>query len=250
MKKSILILIVLLSALVSASSALASLVRINQSNITPLASVITFSEFALNTVNPSYSFTGLPDLGNVNVNFGGNFQGQGVTAGFPVTLSPSTPTGPLTLDPAGPVTFITTDSANPTSPVLSGTPRFNGPVSVLFSVPVAAVGLDGGFFDAVASMGIQAYDALGNVLGTVTNTTTGIEFFGLADNSGQNIISGISFFITGNEPAGFAIDNLTFGSAEAVIIDGNVPEPGTMALVGLGLAGLPFLRRRRGIAKA
>ncbi len=249
MRRTCISFMVLLVGLVYASSAFAALVRINASNFTPLASVITFSEFPGGTQNPSYSFTALPTLGDVTVNFGGNFLGQVVTGGFPVGLSDTTPSDPLTLDPAGPLTFITNDGANPTSPVLSGSPIFNGPISVLFSVPVVAVGLDGGFFDAVGSMGIQAYDAQGNILGTVTNTVTGIEFFGLADDNGQRLISGISFFITGNEPAGFAIDNLTFGAAEAVII-GTVPEPCTMALMGLGCAGMAFLRRRHGMAKA
>jgi len=120
-------------------------------------------------------------------------------------------------------------------------PTFNSPISIFFSEPVAAVGLDGGFFDAVGSTTIEAYDSNGNSLGTITNTQTNIEFYGLFDSGGSNI-SGISFYITGNEPAGFAIDNVTFGTADVVV---GTPEPASLALFGLGLAALGAARRRR-----
>ena len=56
-----------------------------------------------------------------------------------------TPTGPLTLLATSPNAFIQTDSSNPTSPILSGTPLFNGAIAMLFSSNQAAVRLDGGF---------------------------------------------------------------------------------------------------------
>ena len=46
-----------------------------------------------------------------------------------------------------------------------------------------------------------------------------------AARSGGNVIAGISFFITGAEPSGFTIDNLTFGSAAEV----------NLASVGVGI---------------
>jgi hypothetical protein len=126
---------------------------------------------------------------------------------------------------------------------LSGTPQFNGPISVLFSTPVAGVGLKGGFFDAIGATSITAFDANGGVLGSIVNSALGFEFYGLADASGNNVISGISFYITGNEPAGFEIDNLTFGAKEA--INPQVPEPGTMLLLASGAVGLIGRLRRR-----
>ena len=77
----------------------------------------------------------------------------------------------------------------------------------------------------------------------MTNDSLGIEFFGLSDSSGSNVISGISFYVTGNEPAGYAIDNLTFGSAREVV--GTIPEPGSLlALCGLLVSGLTLRTRR------
>ncbi|NBD38620.1 MAG: PEP-CTERM sorting domain-containing protein [Verrucomicrobia bacterium] len=241
----------LLSAVFIAGTAFGQFVRLDESSFTASASTITFSEFGLNTVNPSYTLSSV-DLGNVDVDFEGYFAGQSQSTD-PITgldILTGSPTGPLALDSGAPNTFITTDGANPTSPVLSGSPTFNGPIAILFSKDVNAVGLDGGFFDNVASMSITAYKRDGSALGSVTNNTTGIEFFGLADSSGVNSIAGVTFSITGNEPAGYAIDNLTFGSTQ-VLVDPVIPEPSTYAFLGMGTMGLlMYMRRRRRSKKA
>lgn len=213
------------ASVVQAGAADAVLVRLGAGAFNPQAAIITFSEQSLGTEDPMIALPTV-DLGEVTVSFGGHFVGQTaaeVSSPPPVvSLVDSTPTGPLALDPDAPATFITTDASNPTSPVLSGTPTFNGPISMQFSTPVAAVGLDGGFFNAIGGTSIEAYDAGGNVLGSVQNAELGIEFFGLADSTGNSVISGVSFFITGEEGGGFGIDNVTFGSAdvlEMVIVD-------------------------------
>lgn len=230
----------------------AAVIRLGQGAFTPEATTITFSEQPQGTVNPVYALT-TANLGGVTVSFGGHFVGQAASVGFPVSLSDTTPTGPLALDPLAPATFIVGDGANPTSPVLSGTPTFNGPIAVLFSTAVAAVGLDGGFFNAIGGTSIEAFAADGSSLGIVTNTQLGIEFFGLADSTGANVIKGISFYITGNEPAGFGIDNLTFGSVDEIVdppVGGAVPEPGTLALLtlgGLGFVGRAVRRRKAAV---
>jgi len=231
--------------LLMAGQAGAALVNLGPGSFTPLAPVITFDEAGhpLGQVNPVYSFVGLPDLGNVTVSFGANFLGQTRVGGGVVTLNPHDPSGPLTLDPTG-TASITTDGASSTNPILSGVPTFNGPISILFSTPVAGVGLTGGFFNAIGGTSIEAYDAAGNILGSITNSQLGFEFYGLADSTGANVISGVSFFITGNEPAGFEIDNVTFGAAGAIV--NQVPEPLTIGTCLLGMASVAgYIRRRR-----
>ena len=232
-----------------ATDARAALIDLGPGSFTPLAPVITFDEVPLGTVNPSFNFTGVPTLGNVTVSFAGNFVGQTAGGGPLFTLTDHTPTGPLTLDAASPNTVTVEDGApGATSPVLSGTPIFSGPISLLFSVPVAHVGLKGGFFDAVDTTTIEAYDTNGNTLGSLTNSKTDFEFYGLADSSGKNVIKGISFFSTAFDPDGFQdqfqIDNVSFGAEEAVN-PAPVPEPATLVLFGSGVAGLLAAARRR-----
>lgn len=230
---------VLTIATIHASAAHAQLIRIGSGSFTPLTPTITFSEYELGTTNPVYTFTGLAGIGDLTVSFAGAFQGQTVTGTSVRTLT-GTPTGPLTLNNSVLVS-IEEDDANPTTPVLSGTPVYNGPIVVRFSAPVAFVALDGGFFNAIGGTSITGYDALGNVLGSFSNTIEGIETYGFADASGNNTISGLAFYITGDEPAGFAIDNVRFGSRANLV---TVPEPLSFSLLLAGLGGVLVVRRR------
>jgi hypothetical protein len=251
--KSILRLTVAASAVLYAGSASAGVVRVSEAAFVAGSGLITFSEFAPGTTNPVYtpaSYGG--GAGSPTVNFDGYFTGQtagsanpsACPAGAAVTgCVLGTPTGPLSLAAGSPDTFITQDGANPTSPVLSGSPQFNGSIAILFSTPQFGVGLDGGFFNAVAGTAITAFDSLGNVLGSVTNTGLGIEFLGLVSDNGLAQISGLLFSLVGAEPAGFAIDNVRFGVQGQVVTP--VPEPASAALFGAGMLGLFFARRRR-----
>lgn len=236
-----------------ALTASAAIVNVGSGAFTPLAPEITFSEFSLGTINPSITVSA-GSLGNVTVSTAGTFVGQSLLAmGGGVNSISGAPTvgSALTLNTAVGAATVSTvnDSAvGATSPVLSGSPRFNGPISVLFSKPVAAVGLKGGYFDNVGSTKIEAYDALGNVLGSVYNTILGFEFYGLADSSGAALISGISFYINGSENGGFEIDNLTIGAPEQI----NIPTPGnnapdaasTVMMLSGAMGALSLVRRQ------
>ncbi len=243
----------LAAAMLLPAAAHAQIVRVTEANFLAAAGLITFSEFAVNTVNPTYA---PGDYGGgvsaPTVTFDGFFKGQSLS-GNPAIDCPGAaatacvvgnPIGPLELDPASPDTFITTDGANPTSPVLSGTPRFNGPIAVLFSTDQFGVGFSAGFFDAAGSTGITAFARDGTLLGTVTNTGRGIEFLGLVA-TGPKLIAGVFLDLVGAEPAGFAIDNLRFGVRGQVVNPG-IPEPATWAMMiaGFGLVGFAARRRR------
>jgi PEP-CTERM motif len=242
-------------ALTFAVAAQASVVRITEDAFTPQAGLITFSEKTLGSINPTYAPA---DYGGVagapTVTFGGFFLGQslGTAATCPAGAALTgcvvgTPTAALSIDARSPATEIVGDAANPTSPVLSGSPTFNGAIAVLFSVDLAGVGLDGGFFDDAAGTAITAFDRNGNVIGSVTNEGTGIEFLGLVTDDGSASIAGLLFSLVGAERAGFAIDNLRFGTAGQVIDPNKVPEPATLLLVGLAVAALGASSRRRSV---
>lgn len=234
---------------VGCAAASAAVIKIPEAAFTPAAGLITFSEFALGTVNPTYTPADYGGgVGSPTVTFDGFFAGQAL--GTPATCPAGaaltgcvvgSPTGPIALDPAAPNTFITTDGSNPTSPVLSGSPTFNGPIAILFSVDMAGVGLSGGFFNAIGGTAITAFARDGSLLGSVVNEALGIEFLGLVTDDGTAKIAGLLFSLVGSEPAGFGIDNVRFGLPGQI----SIPEPGALALVGLAFAGLAFSRRKR-----
>ena len=247
--------LLLICGIFAALPASADVVKVAAEDFTANANLITFSEIGLGTINPIYS----PELyggadGDPTVSFGGYFLGQSLSddasndcPGAAATACIiGNPTGPLALDPDAPVTSVVNDSANPTAPVLSGTPTFNGGVALLFSEDQFAVGFDGGFFDAVASTAITAFDRNGTLLGSVSNEATGIEFLGLAVASGANGIAGVFLDLVGSEPAGFAIDNVRFGQSDDVVVGPpvSVNEPAMSALFVILIAGLVRLKRR------
>ena len=248
--------------LFSSGLALSQIVRITPAEFLPAAGIITFSEKPLGTVNPTYVAADYGGgAGAPTVTFKGFFQGQSLgLAAPPCPVGAAltgcvlgSPSNPLSLAAASPNTTIVTDVSTPSTPVLSGSPTFNGPIAVLFSTDLAAVGLAGGFFDAPASTSITAYRRDGSLLGSVTNLATGIEFLGLRTTSGANEIAGLLFSLAGNEPFGFDIDNLRFGTnaqIAAPVPDIKIPIP-TLGEWGLGMmgallaaAGALALRRR------
>jgi hypothetical protein len=118
--------------------------------------------------------------------------------------------------------FITTDSSNPTSPVLSGSPRFQGAIEGSFVDPsdgttptiVQSFALDAGYFDEFGSTRIEWFDPDGNKLGQRTNSHLGIETFEI---EGGNIAHW-RISIIENEPAGYAIDNVSLEPVQASVL--------------------------------
>ena len=236
------------------SSVNAGVIKVSESDFNSGAGLITFSEFASGTVNPFYTPVNYGgSLTDPDVSFDGYFVGQSLSV-QPALDCPGAaatacivglPSGPLNLDTNSPNTFITNDGSNPTSPVLSGTPRFNGGIAILFSVDQFGVGFDGGFFDAVGSTAITAFARDGSLIGSVANTVFGIEFLGLVTDNQIASIAGVFLDLVGAEPAGFAIDNIRFGSVNDINVPGTpVPEPYALLIFAVGMIGLGVFRRK------
>jgi len=229
-------LLALIGLVCAASAAMAQdqVVRIEERQFKAGAGRITFSEVPLGSVNPVYPpsrYGGGPD--SPTVRFGGHFRGRRL--GTPQECPPGAavtgclagaPSAPLTIDATAPPATVLNDRAAPPgqTPGLAGSPSFNGPIAIWFDHDLAAVGLDGGHFNAVGGTAITIYDRQGRVLGRTANRRTGFEFLGLATADLVPRIAGLEFHLVGPEPAGFGVDNIRFGAPQQVDLP-NVKPP-------------------------
>lgn len=223
----------------TASGALAQdgVVRIEERQFKAGAGRITFSEVSLGTVNPVYPpslYRGGPD--SPTVRFAGHFRGRRLgTASECPPNAPVTgclsgaPSAPLTLDMGSPrvETMDNSGVVGSQSPELGGTPRWNGPIAIWFDRDLAAVGLQGGWFDGRGGVAITVYDRQGKVLGRTINRGTGFEFMGLATNDLAPRIAGLEFHLVGAEPQGFGVDNIRFGAPQQIDLPGVTPPAPT-----------------------
>ena len=98
---------------------------------------------------------------------------------------------------------------------------------IKFSIPVSAFSLDFGLTDL---LGLGGSDVLTTSVGQFTATVPSSTLFP----------EGVLNY------AGAAVSSVTLNSAYTIAIDNvSVPEPATMAILGIGVAGLVGTRRRR-----
>ncbi len=129
---------------------------------------------------------------------------------------------------------------------------FTFSAALLGSLPTHAgiVWTDVGFASAqngFDNVTFEAFDAANNSLGIIGPSAVGDGLFGgqTAEDRffGVTSASGIgSIRITSLSSTDWEIDHLQYGLASAA--PGAVPEPGTLALLIAGVAGIRFLRRR------
>lgn len=130
---------------------------------------------------------------------------------------------------------ISMNGAMPTMPVLrpdGGPSTFQGDFWVLFPTPVVDVQFISGYWDTIGTGIIDVYGPYGNLLASLSNTTTGVN---TTDLSALGKIGKI-YFNSVADGAGADLDNLSFSP---------IPAPGAIVLGGIGVGLIGWLRRRR-----
>jgi len=123
--------------------------------------------------------------------------------------------------------------------VLSPNPPYNGDFAAFFINPVSWVEFDAGYWNNRYTGIIGLYDANLQHIADFTNQFTYLELgynYEHFSFHGYGPIGAV-YFNSFNDPAGAAMDNLDFSAP--------IPEPATIALVGLGLLGLGARLRKR-----
>lgn len=113
----------------------------------------------------------------------------------------------------GDATFIAADTANPSSPVLSGTPKFEGTIHGTFVTAgsartVSGFIIDVGYIDTPGSVTVTAFNSRGIAIESTPITDLGIVEVSMSAPG----IAAFTVSTDGDEGAGFAVDILTFAA--------------------------------------
>ena len=119
---------------------------------------------------------------------------------------------------------------------------------VTFTNPVAAFGFFGvdigdfgGTLTLTLANGLSTVVNVPNSVGANGSIDGSVLYFGIIGTTAADQFTSVAFNTTIGQGDIFAFDNMTIGSLEQV----RIPEPGTLALLGIALAGIGLSRRRK-----
>lgn len=117
-----------------------------------------------------------------------------------------------------------------------------------FGMPAIAATIIPGVVTIVP--GAPSWSPLGSSSGTCYSTGCGYtgwvaSTYNVAAAGNYYLEFGTANYLDTSYQTGLAFDGITIGGKPIEDVPGNVPEPASLALLGLGLAGLSFMRRRK-----
>lgn len=104
---------------------------------------------------------------------------------------------------------VLNDSCAADSPIIAGSASYTGPVNINFDKAVSGISLDAGCFDAVRSTRVVIYGENDFKVERTVNPNDDATYHHFNFQFGENVIKRVAIFAIGNEPSGFAVDNVT-----------------------------------------